>query len=176
MKRLWLGAPVLVVLFAACGGGKIFKLNSGSMEPTLRLGQAVVIDPHARTPRVGQIVAYYAPRVVDVSVPCANRRQGVDHKQACGEAGSTRSNAVFIKRVVGLPGDSIAIVGGRVVRNGKREAEAYAQPCDDPVCNFPRAVTIPAGEYFLLGDSRGSSYDSRLYGPVPGAWIVGTRR
>jgi signal peptidase I len=99
----------------------------------------------------------------------------VDHKQACGRAGTTRSNAVFIKRVVGVPGDSIAIVGGRVIRNGKREKEAHIRPCDDPVCEFPRAVTIPPGEYYVLGDNRGSSYDSRLYGPIPRAWIIGTQ-
>jgi signal peptidase I len=174
MRRLRLGVPALVVLLAGCGGGKVYKINSGAMEPTLRLGQAVAIDTHSRAPKTGQIVAYYAPRV-EVGAMCANHRQGVGHKQACGQAGSTRSNAVFIKRVVGSPGDSIAIAGGRVVRNGKRAAETYVRPCDDSPCNFPRAVTIPPGEYFVLGDNRASSYDSRFYGPIPRAWIIGTK-
>src|ERR1700760_305466 len=106
MKRRWFGVPVLVVLLAGCGGGKTYTINSGSMEPTLRIGQKVTIDTHARNPARGSVVAYYAPQVADVTAGCANRDQGVDHKQACGQAGSTRSNAIFIKRVVGVPGDS----------------------------------------------------------------------
>jgi signal peptidase I len=82
---------------------------------------------------------------------------------------------VFVKRVVAGPGDLIAIVGGHVVRNGVREAEPYAASCDPgAACDFPTAVRVPPDEYYVLGDNRGVSDDSRFWGPVPSGWIIGT--
>lgn len=81
---------------------------------------------------------------------------------------------VFIKRVVGLPGDRIAMVAGQVLRNGQKETEPYTVQCAGaPSCEFPSAVTIPAGNYFVLGDNRPDSDDSRFWGPVPQADILG---
>ena len=61
-----------------------------------------------------------------------------------------------------------------MILNGRREADSYTTPCgSSPECNFPTPITIPASAYFLLGDNRGESEDSRFWGPVPRAWIVG---
>ena len=82
---------------------------------------------------------------------------------------------MFVKRVVAGPGDLISLVDGHVVRNGVRESDAYIAPCGPgSSCSFPTPVRVPAGEYYVLGDNRGSSDDSRFWGPVPAAWIIGT--
>ncbi len=57
---------------------------------------------------------------------------------------------------------------------GLLQREPFTAPCGaSQECNFPVAAQIPAGEWFLLGDDRGASDDSRNWGPVPTAWIIG---
>lgn len=78
----------------------------------------------------------------------------------------------FIKRVVGLPGDTIEIRSGHLYINGKELTEPYvpASYLDDS--NYPPR-TIPSGEYFVMGDHRDSSNDSRVFGPVARRFIYG---
>ncbi len=60
------------------------------------------------------------------------------------------------------------------MRNGHPVREPYARPCTDtPLCELPRAVKLPAGTWFLAGDFRGESDDSRIWGPVPTNAILG---
>ena len=84
----------------------------------------------------------------------------------------------FIKRVVGKPGDTIAIRNGHVFRNGKREKDPYINDtCNGDLgrgCNLPVPIKIPAGHWFMMGDNRGESDDSRFWGPVPRSWIIGS--
>jgi signal peptidase I len=64
-----------------------------------------------------------------------------------------------------------------VIGNGKPENEPYIQPREtDRSDNFPTPITIPPDHYFVLGDNRGKSSDSRFWGPVPRAWIIGEIR
>jgi signal peptidase I len=80
----------------------------------------------------------------------------------------------FIKRVVAGPGDRIAIEGGHVVLNGKRQQEDFITPCEDGAdCDFPTPITVPPDHWFMMGDNRGESDDSRYWGPVPKEWIIG---
>jgi signal peptidase I len=78
----------------------------------------------------------------------------------------------FIKRVVGLPGDEVEIRRGRVYINGKTLEEPYVpSQYIDTAAYGP--VQIPRDEYFVMGDHRISSNDSRIFGPVPSAFIYG---
>ena len=83
----------------------------------------------------------------------------------------------YIKRVVAGPGDTISIRDGHVILNGKRQKEPFASfaGCNTSVvdCNYPHPFTVPAGYYFMMGDNRDYSDDSRFWGPVPRSWIIG---
>ncbi|MBV8220929.1 MAG: signal peptidase I, partial [Solirubrobacterales bacterium] len=71
---------------------------------------------------------------------------------------------------------TVAIVNGHAVVNGVTLSEPYIDPCTGgaTTCSFPDPVRVPAGDYFVLGDNRGVSDDSRFWGPVPSAWMIGT--
>jgi signal peptidase I len=77
----------------------------------------------------------------------------------------------FIKRVIGLPGDQIAIKDGKVFRNGKPLEEPYIyEPMN---FNMEEEVTVPEGHIYVLGDNRNNSKDSRRIGPVNIDAVVG---
>jgi signal peptidase I len=78
----------------------------------------------------------------------------------------------FIKRVLGVPGDEIEIRDGAVVVNGERVEEPYIKPEYMDTRSFPKVV-VPEGEYFVLGDHRNSSNDSRNWGFVAERLIYG---
>jgi signal peptidase I len=154
---------------------KPYRIPSGSMEPTLHINQRVLTNRLVNHPSVGDIVVFHPPRGADPNPPvCGNPSQGGGHQQPCDTPTADESSQRFIKRVVGGPGDRITISDGHVIRNGVREKDSYIAPCgNDPSCNFPKSITIPPGDYFMMGDNRGQSDDSRFWGPVPGKWIIG---
>jgi signal peptidase I len=158
---------------------KPYRIPSGSMLPTLQINQRVLVDrigANFSSPGIGDIVVFHPPSNVGI---CANAGEGEsssgqDSARACGVAQARASSQTFIKRVVGLPGDRLAIVGGHVYRNGVREHDSYIMQCDGiGACNFPKPISIPAGEYFMMGDNRPDSDDSRFWGPIRKSWIIG---
>jgi signal peptidase I len=157
---------------------KPYRIPSPSMVPTLAIGQRVLTNRLINHPSVGDIVVFHPPHGADFNNPvCGNPQQGGEGgltAQACNEPTSQESNQTFIKRVVAGPGDVIRIVGGHVYRNGVREKDSYIVPCTgDPSCTFGKPIKIPPGDYFMMGDNRGASDDSRFWGPVPDKWIIG---
>jgi signal peptidase I len=79
----------------------------------------------------------------------------------------------YIKRLIGLPGDHLEIREGVVYINGKKLNEPYRMSPPNPTDDYG-PVTVPAHEYFMMGDNRDDSYDSRYWGFVPNANIIGT--
>ncbi len=82
-------------------------------------------------------------------------------------------NPDYIKRLIGLPGDNLEIREGVVYINGKKLDEPYRAAPPNPTDNYG-PVTVPPHEYFMMGDNRDDSYDSRYWGFVPNANIIGT--
>lgn len=157
---------------------KPYEIPSASMEPTLHINQRILVDRvgmHFTTPHVGDIFVFHPP----ASETCADSHQGVngagqDATAACDVAQTHESSQTYVKRVVGLPGDRLSIVNGRVLRNGRLEASSFTEPCGDAgECNFRATITVPKGDYYMMGDNRPDSLDSRYWGPVPKAWLIG---
>ena len=101
---------------------------------------------------------------------------GVDYGggKPCPQEAPTKADVNFIKRVVAGPGDTIAIRDGRVILNGKLQKEDFIAPCHPgDECDFPTPIKIPPDHWFMMGDNRGASDDSRFWGPVPKKWIIG---
>ena len=65
-------------------------------------------------------------------------------------------------------------MGGRVYINGKQQDEPFIRPDEAcSICNLPEEITIPKGHFFMMGDNRGESADSREWGPIPEKWMIG---
>ena len=153
---------------------KPYRIPSESMVPTLVIGQRVLVNRIGNRfgdPNIGDVTVFHPPSGAENANEC-----GRAHKddQPCPAPTKTKAKTNFIKRVVAGPGDTIAIVDGNVVLNGKRQKESFIQPCSGgDQCNFPTPITIPPDHYFMMGDNRGASDDSRYWGPVPREWIIG---
>jgi signal peptidase I len=165
------GLALLIQAFVV----KPYRIPSGSMEPTLAIGQRVLTNRLINHPSVGDIVVFHPPKGADPAQPvCGNPNQGAGHPQACDTPTSGQSSQTFIKRVVAGPGDKMSIINGHVIRNGVREKDSYIEQCGaNPDCTFRQPIVIPPGDYFMMGDNRGDSEDSRFWGPVPDKWVIG---
>lgn len=158
---------------------KPYRIPSLSMFPTLHVGQRILVDRLSTHPAIGDVVVFHPPAgaTPPVGQPsyCADRHQGRDQPWPCDTSTPRESSQTFVKRVVGLPGDTLRIADGHVWRNGSQERSAYLQPCTygQGFCTFTKTITVPAGDYYMMGDNRGNSDDSRFWGPVPQRWIIG---
>jgi signal peptidase I len=159
---------------------KPYKVPTGSMLPTLAIGQRILVNRLDTHPGIGDVVVFHPPHGADLgSGQCDEVRQGFTATgaalaQPCDRPLASESRQTFVKRVVGLPGDVLRISGGHVIRNGRREPDAYITACGVAAeCTFSRPVRVPAGEYYMMGDNRGDSDDSRYWGPVARRYIIG---
>jgi signal peptidase I len=156
---------------------KPYRIPSGSMEPTLAVGQRVLVDRigmHFGKPHVGEIAVFHPPEGAQQEACGSGARVAPGGAPCSVPVPKQNSSTNFIKRIVAGPGDTIKVVEGHVIRNGKRESDSYIRPCPGvSECNFPVPVKVPAGHWFMMGDNRGESDDSRFWGPVPTGWIIG---
>jgi len=155
---------------------KPYRIPSGSMLPTLKIGQRVLVNRlgnRFNDPKIGEIVVFHPPAGAEgTGDTCGdtNRSPG----KACDKPTPQKASENFIKRVVGLPGDKLSIQNGHVIRNGKRESDPYIAPCaGGSACNLPQTITVPPDHYFMMGDNRGESDDSRFWGPIPDNSVIG---
>jgi signal peptidase I len=154
---------------------KPYRIPSASMVPTLQVNQRVLVNRVSgrfSDPDVGDIVVFHPPKGAEEDNMCGGGPPPPG--EACDQPSPEKAKVNFIKRVVAGPGDKISIVNGRVVLNGKLQKEPFIAPCGGGEgCDFRKPITIPADHYFMMGDNRGSSDDSRFWGPVPRKWIIG---
>jgi signal peptidase I len=162
---------------------KPYRIPSGSMEPTLAIGQRVLVNRIGMDfsePHVGEIAVFHPPEGAEQE-ECGPSPHVIKlGAAACSTPVPQESSVNFIKRVVAGPGDEIYIKEGHVYRKAAgtsqfvREQDSYIRECGvSPECNFPTPIKIPAGHWFMMGDNRGESDDSRFWGPVPTGWIIG---
>jgi len=157
---------------------KPYEIPSGSMLPTLHINQRVLVNRIGNdfsSPKIGDIVVFHPPAIES----CADSHEGANqdgqqYRAACDVPQATASNQTYIKRIVGVSGDHLSIRNGHVYRNGVREKDSFTIPCNNASeCNFPATIVVPRGTYYMMGDNRPDSLDSRFWGPVPKAWIIG---
>jgi signal peptidase I len=155
----WVGL-VFLLINGTIGQARV--IPSGSMENTLLIGDHLIMS------RIGY----------DAGVPFTNwhvplwrnpkRQQVIIFKPPFAP-----DTPDYVKRVIGLPGDTVDIHDGTVWVNGKKLAEKYTNGVSEPYDQH-MPYKVPADCYFVMGDNRGNSYDSRFWGCVPRKDIIGT--
>ncbi|MFV0438419.1 MAG: signal peptidase I [Desulfopila sp.] len=159
---------ILLALFIRTFIVQAFKIPSGSMLPTLKIGDYLLVSKFSygiRVPFTGQLlVPLGSPERGDVVVFRFPRDRSVD----------------YIKRVVGLPGDTVTIKDKQVLINGEAVADPHAHFSSAEIVDAevgPRdnfgPVTVPKGAIFVMGDNRDNSFDSRFWGFVDERDILG---
>jgi signal peptidase I len=164
------GLALLVQAFLV----KPYVIPSGSMLPTLKEGQRILVQRvgyRFGDPQVGDIVVFHPPKGAEEQTCGTEPPPG----QVCIDTVDEHQDENFVKRIVATPGDTLRIVDGHAIVNGERIEDDFTRPCGGGGggCNFRKEVTIPPDHYFMMGDNRGASDDSRFWGPVPRDWIIG---
>ncbi len=130
-----------------------FLVSGSSMEPTFNNGNYLLVDEltyHLRPPERGEVIVFRYPK--DPSV-------------------------YFIKRIIGLPGETVSINNGIVTVTDKEQKEVLKEPYIADRGTFSDFTeTLGPHQYFVMGDNRNASFDSRSWGPVPASDIVGLVR
>jgi signal peptidase I len=174
----WRELPVLIVMALVLALLiktlliQAFFIPSPSMVPTLEPGDRVLVNKviyRLRDPSRGEVIVFENPHPVDQ--PATNPVSGAIRWVSRGLGFSQAPDEDFIKRIIGMPGDHIEGKNGHVFING--------QELDEPYLNGVETgdfgpVDVPEGQYFVMGDNRGNSNDSRYaLGTIPRDKIVG---
>ena len=148
---------VILALFVRTWVFQAFKIPTGSMEPNLLVGDHLIVNKMRFAPvKRGDVVVFKFPKDPERD---------------------------FIKRVIGLPGDKIELHNKKVLVNGQAIDDPYAH-FTEPVPNDPTVarddvrveygpITVPADQYFMMGDNRDNSEDSRYWGFLPKSYVKG---
>ena len=157
-------AAVLVAFLLRTFVVATYSIPSGSMEPTLQVGDRIVVDKlayHLHGVGTADIVVFRTPANEDCAGPPV---------------------ADLVKRVIGLPGQTVSLSGGHVLIDGKLlpqpwlpaavRSQTYAGPDALPY-SLQHPFVVPQGDVYVMGDNRTDSCDSRYWGPVPESSIVG---
>ncbi len=143
-----IAAALLTATVLRAGVVQAFSIPSISMERTLLVGDRVLVNKLNKKAHRGDVVVFERPP---------------------GEEAAAIKD--LIKRVIGLPGDTVSARNGLMFLNGKMLPEPYLEPGTDSVMDGE--VTVPKGYVFVMGDNRSSSRDSRFFGPIKQSTIVG---
>jgi len=162
---LTIAVAIVAILIFQAEVAKPYRIPTSSMEPTLHCGKP---GEGCRSRVSDRVIAnrivyrFHSPERGDIIVFNAPQRVGA----ACNASGT------FVKRIVGLPGEHVAMKSGQVLINGVRLREPYLAPAyrGHESGEWPRS---PQNGYFVLGDNRTMSCDSRRWGVVPRGNIIG---
>ncbi len=145
---------IVISLLLASGARQVLAepryIPTESMLPTLEVNDRLLVDKISyrfQDPNRGDMVVFNPPVALETQ-----------HKDA------------FIKRIVGLPGETVEIKSGRVYINQKPIVEPYIKAAPEYTM---AAIVVPKDQYFVLGDNRNNSYDSHYWGYVPREKIIG---
>lgn len=148
------GAVVLAVVIRTYAF-QTFYIPSASMETTLMTGDRILVNRlayHFRDVHRGDIVVFARPPEENCAGPLVPD---------------------LVKRVIGLPGDHLTSKGDTVYVNGKPLAEPWLPPTGRPLITPIDPITVGKDRYFVMGDNRGNSCDSRMWGTVKRSYFVG---
>jgi signal peptidase I len=167
----WLREAIIVVVVAVLVAVLLrtfvvqtFFIPSGSMEPTLQVGDRILVNKlsyHLHGVGRGDIVVFSRPPAENCGGPEVND---------------------LVKRVVGLPGETLSLSGGHVYVDGRRLDESWLPAPERGVTrpgpggtlySLQHAYRVPANDYFVMGDNRTNSCDSRFWGPISKSLVVG---
>jgi signal peptidase I len=143
-----LAVAALFCFFLIAFVAQAFRVQGTSMQPLLADGERIIVNKFVyrfHSIERGDVVVFWYPREPQIS---------------------------FIKRVVGLPGDVVELRRGSLFVNGQRVNEGYLAAQFKDNDNYP-STEVKKGYYFVLGDHRNSSNDSRTWGDVPEKYIYG---
>jgi signal peptidase I len=155
---------VLVAVLLRAFVVQTFFIPSGSMEPTLQIGDRILVNKlsyHLHGVDRGDIVVFSRPPAENCGGPEVND---------------------LVKRVIGLPGDVVSLTNGYVYIDGKRLNESWLPSSEQGITvagpagndtNLARPYRVPTNDYFVMGDNRTDSCDSRYWGPISRSLIVG---
>ena len=173
----WLELPLLVIVALVVAVliktflVQAFWIPSSSMEETLQVNDRVLVNKLAYQfgdLGRGQVIVFDDPRGLDRE---GESFVGAVVRNVAESIGLSTPRSEFIKRVVGLPGETVEIKDGVVLIDGIPLDEPYVT--DGPSLADFAAVTVPPAHIFVMGDNRSASQDSRFFGPIPQDDVVG---
>ena len=145
-----------------------FEIHQISMEPNFHEGQRVLVS---------KLDSIWSSLVVSTAHAADSRRNSpfaLQHGPVVVFFKTpSRNEDALIKRVIGLPGDTVELRAGAVLINGVLLDEPYINGAQTFCGNYCQPFTLGPDEYFLMGDNRVNSLDSRSFGPIPARQLVG---
>ncbi len=149
MKKVlwWIGGIIVGIVLLTVADHMFIAINPGnSMNPSFKTDAILIVMPFF-APQRGEIVVFREPK---------------------------NNTSYFVKRIVGLPNETVQIQDGEVLINGKVLDEPYVNSTTTPMngSETSSSITLGNAQFFLMGDNRADSYDSRSYGPILRSDIV----